>query len=715
MNRGRGSWIRAKILPASGVQNAVAAMSISEAVHARELVLSSFPPEKRNDPAVKSLAFTFERFLESNALAERLDAFVELTQWISAGEYEPDTLARSRLEGFLSLIESHAELRGAFQAATRQVFSQLHSVELFAEAGLQPHRRLWSEAVRRITQRILPSARSESDLRWLVVRLYPTTKTIDKLTDLPDETFERLARAISPADDSSAWAAQRSDLTQAFQLLGVHIAGIGLSPEMRTRSSPNAIEDSPYYRIQQATAEVVRQSGAHETLVAWREQAHRIRKELEYAHVRMEDAGVSTALVFDLMTIERALNRMQCIAILLFVAEPHQVIVAVKVLLDDVMNSRRDELSVWGLFRENTALLARKIVERTGKAGEHYIANSRKEYRAIWTASLGGGLLTVLTAAIKMRVVDAHFPPFVEFVTAGTNYALSFIVMQHLHLALATKQPSVTAATFAGIVRTSHGQERLDRVAEFVSRITRSQLASVTANLIAVGAGCVAFERLWAYLFSRPYLEVQSAKHVYFTLDPLGSGTIFFAIITGVILWVSALAGGWLENFSTFNSIPLAIAQHPVGRAIGQQRMKKLADFVDANISGWGTCIVLGYLLGFVPAIGKFLGIPLDVRHVTLSTGTLALAAASFGEDWHYRGWFMYTIYGIAVTFVCNLGVSFSIAGSVALRAYGVSTQDQLKLLRYTIKSFFRSPRRFLIPPREERDKAPTQTDGAAN
>jgi site-specific recombinase len=127
--------------------------------------------------------------------------------------------------------------------------------------------------------------------------------------------------------------------------------------------------------------------------------------------------------------------------------------------------------------------------------------------------------------------------------------------------------------------------------------------------------------------------------------------------------------------------------------------MLRLADTVDANLSGWTTCIVLGYLLGFVPAMGTFFGIPLDVRHVTLSTGTLALAAASFGRDWLYRGWFIHTVFGIAVTFVLNLGVSFSIAAAVAMKAYGVSRRDQFRLLRFTATSFLRSPRGFLIPP----------------
>jgi site-specific recombinase len=677
-------------------------MSVSEVVSTRELVLGSFPREIRNDSAVQSLARALERLAEAKGLAARLDAFVALAAWTSSAGRMPGPGNGSRLDSLLSLLETRAELREPFHATVRQILSEMRSVELFAEAGLQPRGGFWSEASRRITQRILPSARSESDLGGLITRLYPTSTAIGRLIDLPDAVFERLARTLSPADDLSAWATQRSDLRQAFQLLAVHVAGIGLSPGMRVRSFPNAIEDSPYYQLQHATAELIRRNGELEARTAWRAQVLRVRAELEHAHLRMEDAGVSTALVFDLLTIERAINRMMCIAVVLFVAEPHESIAAVKLLLDDVMNSRRDEMSVSGLFQENTSLLARKIVERTGKAGEHYIANSRKEYRGIWWASLGGGLLTVLTAAIKMRVMEAHFPPFVEFMAAGTNYALSFIALQHLHLALATKQPSVTAATFAGIVRTSQGQERKEKVAEFVSRITRSQLASAAANLIAVGAGCVAFAELWAWIYGRPYLEIHSAEHVYKTLDPVASGTIIYAILTGVILWISALAGGWVENFSTFNSIPLAIAQHPLGNTIGKERMKRLANFVDANISGWVTCLVLGYLLGVVPAMGEFFGVPLDVRHVTLSTGTLALAAASFGRDWLYRGWFVHTVYGIAVTFVFNLSVSFSIAASVALRAYGVSKQDQLRLLRYTIRSFFRSPRRFLIPPRAE-------------
>jgi site-specific recombinase len=660
---------------------------------------------------VQSLASLLENFLAAPDLAARLNGFVELKAWSTSGHrWRPDRRL-DHLEALLALVESQTEIRSGFQQTVGQILAEMHSVELFAEAGLHPREGLWSDAARRLTQRILPSARDDSDLSRLALRLYPTAKSIDRLIEQPDTKFERIARLLSPVEDTSAWTRQNDDLRQAFLLLGVHVAGLGLSPGLRARSHASHIEDSPFYTLHQSSVELVHQNGTFIALDSWRTHVQSVRRELQYVHVRMEDAGVSTALIFDIRTIEHALSRMEFITEVLFVAEPHEQIHAVKRLLDDVMNSTRDDLSLIALFRDNTALLARKVVERTGKTGEHYIANTRKEYRSIWWASLGGGLVTVLTAAVKMRIVEASLPPFLEGMAASTNYAACFILLQHLHLALATKQPSVTAATFAGIVRTTHGQERLDKLADFISRICRSQLASAAGNLIAVCLGCVAFAKLWTFLFSRPYLEIHSAEHVYQTLDPLASGTVIFATLTGVILWISALAGGWFENFAIFNRIPAAIAQHPLGRRIDHDRMMKLAEFVDTNISGWISCIVLGCLLGFTPAVGGFFGIPLDVRHVTLSTGTLALAAASFGRDWLHSGWFVRTLYGIAVTFVLNLGVSFSIAASVAMQAYEVSRADRLEVIRYTLKDFFRSPRRFLLPPRNEPDPDTASTE----
>ena len=76
----------------------------------------------------------------------------------------------------------------------------------------------------------------------------------------------------------------------------------------------------------------------------------------------------------------------------------------------------------------------------------------------------------------------------------GTNYAISFVLLQVFGLVLATKQPSATAATFAGIVRTNPGNASWSKIADFTARITRTQLAAAIGNVAAVCIGCVALE-----------------------------------------------------------------------------------------------------------------------------------------------------------------------------------------------------------------------------
>jgi site-specific recombinase len=51
---------------------------------------------------------------------------------------------------------------------------------------------------------------------------------------------------------------------------------------------------------------------------------------------------------------------------------------------------------------------------------------------------------------------------------------------------------------------------------------------------------------------------------------------------------------------------------------------------------------------------------------------------------------------------VLNLGVSFSIASFVALRAYDVSRREQFLLLRYLLRQIVRSPLKFILPVERE-------------
>jgi len=180
------------------------------------------------------------------------------------------------------------------------------------------------------------------------------------------------------------------------------------------------------------------------------------------------------------------------------------------------------------------------------------------------------------------------------------------------------------------------------------------------------------------------------------------------------VLWMAALAGGWCENFAVFYRLPDAIAEHPIGLQVGASRMQRMARTLDRNLGGWSTSIVLGYLLGFTPEIGHFFGLPLDVRHVTLSTGQLALAAAGSGFTSLQNGWFHRAVGGIGIIFVLNLSVSFTIAAMVALRAYNVTFREQLEILRYVCRAMLKTPLRFLVPVKEQMPEGRMPPSGAS-
>jgi site-specific recombinase len=636
-----------------------------------------------------------QAFCATSSYRAQTRQILELFHYITT---EPtDRAFAAALVRWIRLLEHDSDLRSCFQTAWSALLPQLDSVPLLANAGLPAQRALLPEAVRRIFQRLLPSAREDFDAARLFTAVFPASRAVDRFLSLDGFLFSRLIRLLSPEE---VLPRLHRDLREALRLLAARVAGRGASSAIRQRGSGQPVEESPFYRVVFATEDFV---GAEDEdlrrihFERWERAIHACRDELVQVRLHMEEAGVSTVLVFDITSMEATLDRMELLAATL-VERTRTASLPAHALVNALAAGRLEDTRISALVRQNLNLLARKTVERTGHGGEHYIAHSMREYRQMWIAAIGGGILTVFTAALKLHIIDGQWPQFVEGFLIGTDYAISFLLLQVFGLALATKQPSMTAATLAGIIRQNRGASRRSKIAGFSAAISRTQLAAALGNVIAVCAGAVAFERLWSHVFQEHYLAPQAAKHVYETLHPFTSATAIDAALTGVLLWLAAMIGGWCENFAVYNQLPAAIAQHPLGARIGARRMQRFANWFENNLASWSTSIVLGYLLGFTPEVAHFFGLPLDVRHVTLSTGMFALAAARYGTAAFGAHWFYFAVAGIAVTFVLNLGVSFAIASIVALRAYNVKHLERLSILKYVLGQLVRHPLQFVYP-----------------
>ncbi len=676
------------------------------------------PPESRGGAGLtRSLRNHTSRFAEATSFETRRRYFESLVHSIWAARTERQFALK--LTRWLHLMDRDATLRTGFQCSFDAMIAEMHSVTLFASAGVPSHHHgLISESLQRIVQRVLPSVHPRSDLAGLFAELFPSQRDVDRILSLSPDAFHQIAELVSPPSAQGLESSTRSDMREALCLLATRIASRGLTAAMRQRGSGLPVDSSPFYRFvfeTEAFVHAADEEHRQQAFILWKAVARRCREELDQVHLHMEKTGVSADLVFDLQSIDTSLDRMNAIGDVFASASPplpsrssdtsvqtaasrQNTITASRRLFNQLAVGQLADLRLRPLLGLNLNLLARKMVERTGLDGEHYIAHSRSEYWLMWRAAFGGGLLTVFTAALKMSIIGKHFPLFIEGFLVGTDYAVSFVLLQVFGFVLATKQPSMTAATFAGIVRRNRGNARWLKISEFVADITRSQLAAALGNIIAVVIGAIAFEKLWQRMFSKSYLPLKSAEHVYQTLHPFTSGTAFFAILTGVILWMAAMIGGWCENFSVYHRVTEAVAEHPLGLRIGRKKLRRVADILERDLAGWSTSISLGYLLGFTPVVASFFGLHLDVRHVTLTTGTLALAAARFGTESFGKDWFYWAIGGIGLCFVLNLSVSFSIAAFVALRAYKVPASEQKQLVLFILKAFIKSPLKFILP-----------------
>ena len=119
-----------------------------------------------------------------------------------------------------------------------------------------------------------------------------------------------------------------------------------------------------------------------------------------------------------------------------------------------------------------------------------------------------------------------------------------------------------------------------------------------------------------------------------------------------------------------------------------------------ANISGLAANISLGLMLGIEPVLAAFFGLPLEVRHVTLSTGQLTAALGTEGLGLLQRAEFWWCVASIPVIGALNLGVAFYLAFRVALRSRGVRTAGRSRIYRAIRKRLWSQPLSFIWPPK---------------
>ncbi len=624
-------------------------------------------------------------------LEDQLDAVEAVGRFVVAGPSMATAghEAIARLQLLVEILERVPEAKARFQTTLRSVLSQTRAIKLFGEVGMPNDRGLWAETTDRLARKLLPEAPAPHELSMLAARIIRTVSELSWLGDAADPLLHRLAAA-----GGDCWAPIRTSIIDAISMLTTRIAALGMAEQFRTRTAVTGVRDSPLYHLARARPT---------EMPALIEAS---RRHLDQVRIALEDRGVSIDVVYSLDSIDRGLNRIELLLPFVDPDDDLEPTYEIRAVIAAVGRGLVGARSFTQLMSDNLRLLARKVIERAGKTGEHYVTSSRREYWKMLASAAGGGVLTCGTAVGKFLVKWQDFALFIDGLMSSFVYAGSFVVMQLLGFTLATKQPSMTAAALAGTIRDRAGPGRLDELVPLIARIARSQFAAAVGNVSAVIVTALAMDMIMQRVQGESFLDAETSKGVIASFDPLGSGTIFFAAFTGVLLWISSLIAGWFENWVVYRRLPDAIEHHRWGATLGRERMKRWGHFLEHQAAGFGGSIALGFLLGLVPVFAKFFGLPLDVRHVTLSSGSLTLAISSVGVDAVGWGPVIWACVGIAIIGLLNFGVSFALALVVALRARDVPRGERRTLPFAVMRRFFKKPFEFFYPPREPRELA---------
>lgn len=636
-------------------------------------------------------------------LAERHLWLMRLLDWVR-GDRDDAELAVGRVHALLSAAEQHPEWLKLWHQWWGEFLTEVDATPLLADLGFAPRSAFFSELVDRLRRRLIPATPETTDLRELFPLLFPHEFDSQWLRALDKPVLERLRRVLfgGQGEGTAPNYALRT-LLNALAYAISQISATGQSAEVRTRMAPQVQRERPFVRLpigfealrQAVTAHGRASAPALVALGELREQLDACRAAASTVYAHLEEHGISVHIEFQLRQLRQRILRVKALLLCLETDEPA---LATSQLLSHLVRVNRDSASVGALVRDSTQLLAAKVTERNAETGEHYIAHDGREYLRMLGAAAGGGAVMAVTTVTKLLIMALGLSAFWGGVAAGLNYAISFVVIMLLHWTVATKQPAVTAPAMADKLANLGDDASVQGFVDEVANLVRSQIAGIVGNLAVVAPVVLAIQLLAWWSVGAPLVSEKEARYVLHSITLLGP-TALFAAFTGVLLFSSSLVAGWVENWFVYHRLDSAIAHHPaIVARLGASRAAYWSRWWRQNISGVAANVSLGLLLGLVPAVLAFMGLPIDVRHVTLSTGQLAAAAGTLGLAVLSEPAFWWCVAALLVTGTLNLGVSFWLALRVALRSRGITVDDRARLHRAIRQRLWQRPRSFLLP-----------------
>ena len=644
--------------------------------------------------------------------ADETDLLADLVNIIRPRQIKKNQVVS--LEELLNLLNANKNYREGLSLYVKGILKHKKFNKILTDAGILGDTDFIFEVRHRLFSKFLPDQPAKNTLEYVLNQVFYQKTDPVWIRSIPYNQIQALYgllkfRTVYVSDTAQS---PLTELIFAMEVLIHRIAGRALESDVIQMVPEYENLESPFLAIQkefgQMTEKLLEQQrnyllpedvGYRQILVLH----HQCVDYVKNAFRNSSKYGISLRVNQNLLRIRQQLERLGTLLPLLVIEKPEEAVKDTIELAINIITYNCDKNNVRKLIGESTQLLSYEVTQHTAKTGEHYITNSRNEYfRMFWAAS-GGGIIVAILCIIKIFLAGIETSAFGHAFFYSMNYAMGFIAIYILGFTLATKQPAMTASALVSALEAGRKQtdvredEKHSAFAQLFARVFRSQFIAFVGNVIV--AFPVAWLGIWLIDIAFGYnLAAAKWKHLLVDLSPIHSLAILHAAIAGVFLFLSGIIAGAVANRDKHRHIYYRIEEHPaLKRSLGRTRTRKLAGLYERKWAGIISNFWFGVFMGTTASIGIFIGLDIDVRHITFASGNLALGWYGSGyqvpDDMLFWG-----IFGIGIIGLVNFLVSFALSLGLAFRSRNIPISE-LRLVAAAIwRHFKRKPGSFFFP-----------------
>lgn len=670
--------------------------------------------------------FTAVSFIESQCATNKFsgqngddpEALVQLIRFIRPKK--PKKAEKIDLKELLWYLKANSECADQLSVYIKSLLHHKKFNKFLSDAAILQDVDFLFEVRKRIYAKFLPNQPQKDRLDYILNQVFYLATDIVWINKIPEDQLSELFDLLQFGQLYSS-AEQNSPLLEmlfAMNLIVQRISGrametdvIKMVPEFDDMESPFTAYEKELLQIEErirvaAEHSIKSDDLSYRQLIVLHKQCEEF---VEKAFGNSVKYGISLRVNQNLLKIRQQLERLKVLMPLLIVENEgdkknNTIALAIQLIKYNCYKN-----NVRKFIAESTQLISYEITQHTAKTGEHYITENRQEYFRMLRTALGGGFIVGIMCVIKVMLGKIDTSYFGHAFIYSMNYAIGFIMIYLLGFTLATKQPAMTASALIrsleeGMKKQGKSSEKYRAFAILFARVFRSQFIAFVGNVVM--AFPVSLGGIWLIDYYFHYNIAAAKWHTLLTdLSPIHSLAILHAAIAGVFLFLSGIISGSIANRDKHNQVYFRIEEHPIlKRTFGKEKTKKIAKTYEKRWAGIISNFWFGIFMGSTASIGLFLGLNLDIRHITFASGNLALAL--YGANYVVSNSMLFWgIFGIGVIGLVNFMVSFSLSLGLAFRSRDISLFE-LRFVAASIWKYFKfKPMSFFFPT-ENKEKS---------